>query len=268
MSIGSALQKASKSFGSSLEKTGNSLVDAGKGALEDIADSAGLGKLLRGGPSSDPLKADFASASIKEDEGNDWRVKLSIPKVITNKDNKAFAPLNKTGGLCFPYTPTILMSHSANYNALQPIHSNYPFYNYQSSQVDDMVITGDFFVQNAEEARYWTAAVHYLRTVTKMFYGSGDNSGNPPPVVKLNGYGDFVFNDVSCIIKNFTVDMPADVDYLKTDFPEGSENYSFVPAQSQVAVTLSPVYSRSKAQAFSMSSFVNGDYIGKGNGYI
>ena len=43
MSIGSALQKAGKSFGSSLEKTGNSLVDAGKGALEDIADAAGLG---------------------------------------------------------------------------------------------------------------------------------------------------------------------------------------------------------------------------------
>jgi len=265
MSIGSHLQKAGSSFVKDLSKTGNSLVDAGKGALEDIADSTGLGKLLRKGPSSDPLKAEFATASIKEDEGNDWRVKLSIPSII---DSDAFAPLKKTGGLCFPFTPTILMSHSANYNALQPIHTNYPFYNYQASQVDDMVITGDFFVQNAQEARYWCAAVHYLRTVTKMFYGAGDNAGNPPPVVKLNGYGDFVFNNVSCIIKNFTVDMPADVDYLKTDFPEGNETYSFVPTQSQVAITLSPIYSRSKTQQFSMKSFINGGYIGNDSGYI
>jgi hypothetical protein len=131
-----------------------------------------------------------------------------------------------------------------------------------------MVITGDFFVQNAQEARYWCAAVHYLRTVTKMFYGAGDNAGNPPPIVKLNGYGDFVFNNVSCIIKNFTVDMPADVDYLKTDFPEGNETYSFVPTQSQVAITLSPIYSRSKTQQFSMKSFINGGYIGNDSGYI
>ena len=101
-----------------------------------------------------------------------------------------------------------------------------------------------------------------------MFYGTGDNAGNPPPVVKLNGYGDFVFNNVSVIIKNFTVDMPADVDYLKTDFPEGTGNNSFVPTQSQVSVTVSPIYSRSKTQKFSMSKFVSGSYIGNDSGYI
>ena len=265
MSIGSALQKAGGSFVKDIAKTGNSLKDGALGALEDIADSAGLGKLLRGGPSSDPLQAQFSTAQIKEDEGNDWRVKLSIP---TSIKSDAFGPLLKTGGLCFPYTPTILMSHSANYNSMQPIHTNYPFYNYQASQVDDLVITGDFFVQNSEEARYWCATVHYLRTVTKMFYGTGDNVGNPPPVVKLNGYGDFVFNNVSVIIKNFTVDMPADVDYLKTDFPEGTGNNSFVPTQSQVSVTVSPIYSRSKTQKFSMSKFVSGSYIGNDSGYI
>ena len=266
MSLGAKLQKAGSSFGKDLTRAGNSLVDGAKGALEAIADSAGLGKLLRGGPSSDPLEAKFATASLETEEENDWRVKLSIPSII--KSDKTFAPLQKTGGLCFPYTPTILMSHSANYNALQPIHTNYPFYNYQASQVDDMVITGDFFVQNSVEAAYWCSAVHYLRTVTKMFYGDGDNQGNPPPVVKLNGYGDFVFNNVSSIIKNFTVDMPADVDYLKTEFPADSGKFSFVPAQSQVAVTLSPIYSRSKTQKFSMSSFVNGSYIGNDSGYI
>ena len=58
-------------------------------------------------------------------------------------------------------------------------------------------LSGDFFIQNGVEANYWVGAMHYLRSCTKMFYG-GDASeiGAPPPVVKLNGYGDFVFNDV------------------------------------------------------------------------
>ena len=271
MSIGSALQKAGKSFGSSLEKTGNSLVDAGKGALEDIADAAGLGKLLRGGPSSDPLKADFASASIKEDEGNDWRVKLSIPKIITNKDNKAFAPLNKTGGLCFPYTPTILMSHSANYNTLQPVHTNYPFQIYENSQADDIVITGEFPVESPDDAKYWIGAIHYLRTVTKMFYGeTSANAGSPPPMVRLNGYGDYIFNNVPVVIANFTVDLPADVDYIATAL-EGADiegATSWVPTNSQISVTLKPTFSRRRTSEFNLQKFVNGDYISGSEGFI
>ena len=81
----------------------------------------------------------------------------------------------------------------------RPIHSNYPFFAYQNSQVDQFSITGDFTVENALEGQYWIAAVHYLRSVSKMAYGNTPNQGSPPPVVRLNGYGDYVFKNVPVV---------------------------------------------------------------------
>jgi len=119
--------------------------------------------------------------------------------------------------------------------------------------------------------------VHYLRAITKMAYGQSTEAGAPPPLVKLNGYGDFVFPDVPVVVKNFTVDMPADVDYVKTQItgeitpdttiPELKGKVGWAPTQSQVSVTVSPTYSRAKVSQFNLQTFVQGGYLGsKGNG--
>lgn len=208
----------------------------------------------------------------------DWRVKLSLPRQFST-DN-LLSPLADSNGLVFPYTPTIILGHSANYNSLQPVHTNYPFQIYENSTVQEIVITGDFTVENAEDGRYWIAAIHYLRSVTKMFYGNGDNSGQPPPRVKLNGYGDYVFNDVPCVVTNFTVDLPSDVDYIAVPMnvtaPAGGDNrpgnngegVSWVPSTSLITVTVQPAYSRTSVSKFNLNDFVNGAYISNGGGFI
>ena len=199
------------------------------------------------------------------------------------------SPLRHTGGLVFPYTPSIIVSHSANYNAIAPTHTNYPYYAYQNSQVDQLVITGDFFVQNGIEAQYWVAALHYLRSMSKMFFGGeADTIGAPPPIAKLNGYGDHIFNNVPVIVTQFTTDLPQDVDYIATGFstgkeqkrqvgPQGryTETYSdgklmtgWAPTQSLITVTVQPVYSRSEIAQFSLNKYVNGGYIADGKGFI
>ena len=110
-----------------------------------------------------------------------------------------------------------------------------------------------------------------------MAYGQSTEAGAPPPLVKLNGYGDFVFPDVPVVVKNFTVDMPADVDYVKTQItgeitpdttiPELKGKVGWAPTQSQVSVTVSPTYSRAKVSQFNLQTFVQGGYLGsKGNG--
>ena len=210
-------------------------------------------------------------------ETNDWRVKLSIPSTFGAPE--ILAPLVETNGLVFPYTPTILIQHTASYDALSPTHSNYPFPQYQNSQIEDLVITGDFFCENAKDAQYWTAMVHYLRSVTKMNYGVDGDAGAPPPIVKLTGYGDFVFPNVPVVVRNFTVDLPADVDYIKTQITgdvsitDGSVNVEipgkagWAPVQSQVSITVTPIYSRAKTSQFSLNSFITGGYLGgSGNG--
>jgi len=225
-----------------------------------------------------PVFKSHTGATVKTPKGdNDWRVSLSIPPIMQNMPMDLLGPLAKTDGkMVFPFTPSIIFSHSASYNAMQPTHTNYPFFNYQSSAVDAITIAGDFFAENAEDARYWVAAVTYLRTVTKMFYGNSENAGNPPPIVKLNGYGEFVFNDVPCVVTAFNIDLPQDVDYIKTsDVTTTPGNHhndptsvsgpgTWVPAQSLISVTVQPIYSRAKQAEFNLNNFVSGDLITKG----
>ena len=267
--------------------TESPLYQSMKGTAQDIYDGITSGgdnlvgdvrsKFLKGGDpalGTAPTTAYWGQSTV---EDRDWRVKLSLPSVFERSE--LMKPLINTGGMMFPYTPTIILSHSANYNQVAPIHNNYPFFAYQNSQVDQLVITGQFYSQNGLEASYWVACLHYLRTVTKMQHGSDqDGRGNPPPVVELSGYGDYVFNKVPVIIANFTVDMPNEVDYIATGFnpidfsdfgasiaeQKAGMSVGWAPSESQFTVTVQPIYSRSKVSKFSYSDFVNGSNLGKG----
>ena len=261
--------------------------------MKAFLDGTGMGKFLRsknipidGMPGLDGVKAN-ASATFRKSVEQDWRVKLSIPNIEPFKTAPMLANLQKTGGLVFPYTPTIIVAHSANYNTMAPTHTNYPYFAYQNSQVDQLVITGDFFVQNGIEAQYWVSALHYLRSMTKMFYGGeAETLGAPPPVVHLSGYGDFIFNKVPVIITQFTIDLPQDVDYIATGHPQGvnevppnhpeakqaatdkrANNIGWAPAQSLITVTVQPIYSRREVEQFSLNKYVKGGYVGDG-GFI
>ena len=137
-------------------------------------------------------------------------------------------PLRQVGNkLILPYTPSISVTNSANYNEWNLTHTNYPFFGYQNSRVEDISIDAEFPVEIEADGLYWIAAVHFMRIVTKMAYGpthgTGDVNvqGNPPPIVYLNGYGDFMFPNVPVIIKQFRVDLPKDVDYIQCTLPEG-----------------------------------------------
>ena len=261
--------------------------------MKAFLDGTGMGKFLRnknipvdGMPGLDGIKAN-ASATFRKSVEQDWRVKLSIPNIEPFKTAPMLANLQKTGGLVFPYTPTIIVAPSANYNTMAPTHTNYPYFAYQNSQVDQLVITGDFFVQNGIEAQYWVSALHYLRSMTKMFYGGeAETLGAPPPVVHLSGYGDFIFNKVPVIITQFTIDLPQDVDYIATGHPQGvnevppnhpeakqaatdkrANNIGWAPAQSLITVTVQPIYSRREVEQFSLNKYVKGGYVGDG-GFI
>ena len=232
------------------------------------------GKNLPGMPGTELSADGKAFWGYGDLEDRDWRVSLSMPSSF--ELSTLLEPLTQTGNkMVFPYTPTIILSHSANYNQIQPIHNNYPFFAYNNSQVDQLVITGQFYCQNAIEARYWIGCLQYLRSVTKMSYGDDtfekSNVGAPPPIVKLNGYGDYVFKNVPVLITQFTVDLPNEVDYLGTGFAGedvdeegGHMDVTWAPAESQFTVTCQPVYSRSKVQKFDYSTFVQGSDISKG----
>lgn len=224
-------------------------------------------------PGAETIKRDVAIATIApslRNQGDDWRVKISVPDLATFRTSPLLSPLVETGSnVVFPIVPTISIQHTATYEAISPVHTNYSYPQYVNSQIQEISISGEFPVQNEEDGRYWLAATHFFRSVTKMFYGESSNKGAPPPLCKLNGYGDYVFNNVPVVITSYATDLPNNVDYIRV--PVGSsvpgqyeQRYQMVPTNSTIAITLRPVYSRGKIATFSLDKFINGDLADKG----
>tara|TARA_B100000424_G_scaffold271463_1_gene274265 strand:+ start:789 stop:1604 length:816 start_codon:yes stop_codon:yes gene_type:complete len=222
---------------------------------------------------AEPPKANSSQAVFlptSAENGTDWRVRLSLPTIGTFSTSPIFTPLQNTGNsLVFPVNPAITMNHTANYSEIHPVHSNYSFPQYTNSRTEDITISGEFPVQNEKDGQYWVAAIHFCRSVSKMFYGDTSNKGAPPPILKLNGYGQFVLNNVPVVLVNFMSDMPKDVDYIKTPVFAGNGlevglKYNWVPTLSTITLTLRPVYSRTKVSQFSLDKFVQGGHIDEG----
>jgi hypothetical protein len=260
-----------------------------------------LGRLFGSGISrNDHIRSATAAWSGRKDE-RDWRVRLTIPQdgplqnfffEQENLGNNRLAPLHDIGGIFWPLTPSMMIQHTANYNALSQTHSNYPFQAYQNSQVDQMNIIGEFPVQNQQDALYWVAAVNFLRTVTKMFFGKDEDNlkGNPPPILHLNGYGDHMFQNVPVIVNTFNVELRSGIDYISTSQDQKFQRHSplykqegnpnihddttpvydpnqldqtWAPTISNISVLVTPIYSRESIKNFSLKDFGAGRLRGK-----
>lgn len=210
-------------------------------------------------------------------DGDDWRVRIHLP---ANPSSFAGSPIldplkYSNNSMVFPTTPQILVTHSANYNMFHPIHTNYPYPVYENSMVEDITISGEFPVENEADGRYWVAAVHFMRSITKMFYGEGELRGHPPPRVALSGYGNFMFDRMPIIVKMFSVDLPNNVDYIRVPLDASSLSstssnsqiaggtYTYVPTLSTLNITVAPAFSRDATRQFDLGKFIHGDYIGQ-----
>lgn len=202
---------------------------------------------------------------------NDWRIRVSLSPssqlfYLTGDQTDIMYPLLATSGVIFPYTPTLTMTHNANYSPQKFTHSNYPAYSYENSEVQAITLGGDFTVQNKADGAYLLACIYFFRAVTKMFFGSGDNVGNPPPLVFLDGYGTHYLPHVPCIVTSFTHTMPAEVDYVSVPTIEG---YTRLPTNSTISVTLQPVYSKKIIGAkFNLTQFAQGKLLKNNGGFI
>lgn len=152
----------------------------------------------------------------------DWRVRVTLAPsaqyLYNANPNGILAPLKQTNGVIFPYNPQISVSYAASYEQADITHSNYKLQFYKNSSVGDVSITGDFTAQDTTEANYLLAVIHFFRTVTKMFYGQDKSplNGTPPPLVYLSGYGAYQFDNHPMLITSFNMNLPTDVDYIRT----------------------------------------------------
>lgn len=183
------------------------------------------------------LTAQKAQASA-----GDWRVKLRLAPgsdyLYNANEPGILQPLKVTDGVVFPYTPSISTQYVAQYTPTDLTHSNYRGYFYQSSHVGEIQLNAVFTAQDSNEAAYILAVIQFFRSVTKMFYGQQDAfRGSPPPLVFLQGLGEFQFNLAPCVVQTFNYTLPADVDYIRAGSPNINGTNLQFRRDRQTAVT-------------------------------
>jgi len=253
-----------------ISKVGRNILNASGNRLLQ----AGLNELGANTPGS--FLNNIVTAVFRD---NDTRVRLSLSPGANilyktgrgfegGIQNKILEPLIETDGVLFPYTPTVSVSHTAQYTGVHPAHSNFIQHSYNASSVDTISIDGYFTANNADEARYVFAVLHFLRSAYKMFFGSDANRGTPPPVLRLSGYGPFNYNSVPVVLSNFSEIMAADRDYIEVPLassPDASTK-TMIPTYMNMTMTLNPIYTKEQISNFSLESFARGDQIGRPGG--
>jgi hypothetical protein len=201
-------------------------------------------------------------------ESTDARVRLKAlnPAEVygPNQPSNLLSILYETGGMLFPYTPSINFSQTVNYQSVDLVHTNGSVAAYQRTPNVELTVSGKFTVQNRREGVYALAAIHFLRTASKMYFGEqdGPKAGLPPPILLFSGYGTYMFNDLKVILKSHSFPYDENVDTVNVQVPGG---FARLPVMFTIQLNLE-VQNAPKAmrKEFSLDKFRTGELMTKG----
>lgn len=230
-----------------------------------------LGGDLFGGSPSTGTKPNISTAS------GDMRLRI---KAQTGMESQVYGPsgegsgnilsiLYDTNGFLFPFTPNIEWGQSVDYAVTTLVHANQDYQSYKSTPSTTIGISGELAIQNYRDARYMLAVIHYLRVVSKMYFGKGTGNyptGMPPPILTLSGYGNYMFNDLPVIVKSHNFSLPKDVDYVDLSIYGGTVRLPLI-----LNVTVSLVVQntpKKQREEFNLDKFRTGDLMRSAKGWI
>lgn len=201
-------------------------------------------------------------------ENSDARVRLKAlnPSEVygPNDPSNILSILYETGGMLFPYTPSINFSQTVNYQNIDLVHTNGSVAAYQRTPNIELTVSGKFTVQNRREGLYALAAIHFLRTASKMYFGEQDGAkaGLPPPILLFSGYGTYMFNDLRVVLKSHSFPYEENVDTVNVQTAGG---YARLPVMFTLQLNLE-VQNTPKAmrKEFSLDQFRTGELMKKG----
>ena len=162
--------------------------------------------------------------------------------------------------LNFPFTPTISVIQSANYSSYDLTHTNFQQRAFDSSTNMDLNLTAPMLVRNEEEAAYVYNASLFLRSAMKMTFGQDRDPGMPPPVLRFYSHG--IYENVPCVIRDFTWNLDSDIDYIET-----RDSVMRIPVQNMFVLSLSTTYSPENVREnFSVEDYLKGKL--RSEGYV
>lgn len=179
-------------------------------------------------------RAGPARTATGEDDANSFAFEqvfahllpFQFPDGLTPGDTShPLAPIMATGGLVFPYNPTVSEGISVKYDQIELTHTNESYYAYKGTDnvrisITDAKWTCDTF----ENAVYALSVLHFFRSYSFMDFGRF-KTGRPPSPMWFSAYGNYAFRRVPCFMETANWSFPNDVDYV--GIPEfGSPEYT------------------------------------------
>ncbi len=257
---------ASKVLTAATGKSGDLIEQGGKlftrnDAGELIPETTGDKDIVVSGAKNDSVDARLRISALRGKEDD-----IYGPKGSEN----ILSPLHETGGLMFPYTPAIQISGEATWTPHDLVHTNFDILSYQRTPSVQISLTGKFTVQNQREGAYAAAVIHFLRVITKMHYGDQDSAqdnaqdnsstsaiaGLPPPVLRLRGYGQYMFNDLRCVIKTFSFNFDENMDLIPIRIADGE---MYLPPMFTISIAIGLQNSPAKVKTeFNLNTFRTG----------
>lgn len=226
-----------------------------------------------------------AETTGKVQENYDWRARLRPKRggeayvygQVNAKTGEVggtniLQPIIDSGGMVWQYTPQIFVSAGTNYHIHELQGMNYPIHAYINSRPPELPIASEFTANDIEEAKYLLAVMNFLKVITKSF--SGDSAvaqgvaGTPPPVLLFEYMGEHGFNKVPVIVKDYSIQLGEDVDYVPVHYKMGSEDtITYVPTAALISVNLSVNYTPQKLRKrFDVTALTSGQ--GYKDGFI
>ena len=171
--------------------------------------------------------------------------------------------LRRHRGILFPYQPDITYSASVAYAPYDLTHTNYTFQAYRNTPSPTLQMTTQFASVTDEEGRYTLGVLHFLRSVTKMFFGKQDvgqspTAGTPPPVLRFSAFGEKQFFNIPVVLSDFSTTYDSGVDLKDV-------NGTQVPTIMNIFIgmTMQQNPDRQK-EKYSTHSFINGSMYKEG----
>lgn len=163
-------------------------------------------------------------------------------------------PLSATGGVAWPYRPSIEISRAVAYENNSPVHSMQDFRSFRNNASATISISGQFSAQTMEEGDYCQAAIHFFRVATLMSFGKGGAvpAGMPPPVLALNAYGPSNINNLPVVLDSMLQSYPPDVDYITV---QGNE----IPTIFTITATMTVMLAPEQLRYFSLDAYAAGN---------
>jgi len=178
---------------------------------------------------------------------------IVVPGIPGSKPSDHVAS-NKEVTIRFLDQPTFTETRSSRYTPESILHGTENFNAYEGTDQREFTIEGQFFCETDEDVLINNRILHIVRSLVMPDY---NNTGAPPTPVRLFAYGSHNFKGVPCLVNNYSMDWPNDVDYAVN-------GEVTMPMVFTLGVTLLEQHSITELRGFSLADFRNGAMVARG----